>query len=990
MRKETTMKQPRILWMMVGAIFGVILPVQAAELKVPGQYSTIQAAINTASSGDTVLVADGTYTGEGNRDLDFKGKAITVKSQNGAAKCILDCQGSPENPHRGVHFHSSEDDRSILNGLTIQNGYAVTGESGGGLLCDQASPTILNCVITANTQGGTDDSQVSGGGGIACLQGASPVFQDCTISNNNVVVEAQATPIDWGLGGGIYCSTQASPRFIHCTIQENQVSTLSACGGGIYCGSNWNTPGEEARIALENCLITQNTAGGLTDSKETTISKGGGIFLMRGAGTLKKCLISGNQAVGSQEDSSGSGGGIYCFPALASTYGDLRIEHCVISQNSVQANGTGRVAYGGGLYGGNFILTNSIISANSAYGSVWDNGAVIAGGGLYISSIDTRDGAEIRDCTILGNSATITPPEGKDYEEALGGGIYCYWDVGNAFYGTQTGTIRNCTISENSALKGAGIYLRQQDKTILNCTLVANTIGSDSGNGGGLYVGYSGQYEIHLSLVNSLLNQNERIAVYVEKGIPSSLTLKNNLFEANPQGDYCVDGATVYTGADPLNGLPGCQDNLEGDPLWVRGRYGDYYLSQKAAGQSQDSPCVNAGSDTAVNLGFDQMFTRTDGGLDTGLVDLGRHYQTGSTAENYVLKTSVTGGHGTLSPASGFFPSNSVVSLQATPEAHYFVKKWSGTDQDASVAATNTVTMLMDRTVTVELEFGYQIQRRVEGQGSITTGISRTYFTPGEQATLYAVPKEGWMFDHWSGDLSGTSNPISFNVHSDMSVQAIFIKRSALLILKLGEGTISRTPSLSAYPANSRVTLTAVPASGWVFRKWSGDLDSSSPTVMILLDTDKSIQAEFVPDGSQSNRYGLSVFIAGKGSVSPFGGAFTRNSSVTLTATPEKGWRLVRWMGDLEAPTKTTAVTITMDRARTITAVFEEETSGTIVIPNTEEDTDEDPAEDIPAEDTDPAESVPADLLQSCTFPSAILVLTLLAGFVGLGFESRR
>jgi hypothetical protein len=203
----------------------------------------------------------------------------------------------------------------------------------------------------------------------------------------------------------------------------------------------------------------------------------------------------------------------------------------------------------------------------------------------------------------------------------------------------------------------------------------------------------------------------------------------------------------------------------------------------------------------------------------------------------------------------------------------------------------------------------------VEEQGSITTGINRTYFTPGKQATLYAVSQEVWMFDHWSGDLSGTSNPIHFTIHSDMSVQAVFIKRSALSILKLGEGTISRTQSLSAYPANSRVTL---------------------------------------------------------------------------TATPEKDWRFVRWMGDVEPPTKTTAVTLSMDRARTITAVFEEEASGTIVISNTDDDMDKYPTEDIPAENTAPVGSVPTDLLPSCTFPSAILVLALLAGFIGFRFDSRR
>ena len=59
-----------------------------------GDYTTIQAAIDDANDGDMVVVADGIYTGEGNRDIDFKGKAITVKSENGPEDCIVDCESS--------------------------------------------------------------------------------------------------------------------------------------------------------------------------------------------------------------------------------------------------------------------------------------------------------------------------------------------------------------------------------------------------------------------------------------------------------------------------------------------------------------------------------------------------------------------------------------------------------------------------------------------------------------------------------------------------------------------------------------------------------------------------------------------------------------------------------------------------------------------------------------------------------------------------------
>ena len=67
--------------------------------------------------------------------------------------------------------------------------------------------------------------------------------------------------------------------------------------------------------------------------------------------------------------------------------------------------------------------------------------------------------------------------------------------------------------------------------------------------------------------------------------------------------------------------------NTDANPIFVTGLLGGYYLSHTAAGQEATSPCVNAGSDTAANLGFDRLTTRSDGAWDTGVVDLGFHYK---------------------------------------------------------------------------------------------------------------------------------------------------------------------------------------------------------------------------------------------------------------------------------------------------------------------------------------------------------------------------
>jgi hypothetical protein len=91
-------------------------------------FPTIQAAIDAATDGDVIELTDGTFTGEGNRDIDYLGRAITIRSQSGNPEaCAIDCEGSETEPHRGFYFHSGEGLDSILDGVTITHGYAPGG-----------------------------------------------------------------------------------------------------------------------------------------------------------------------------------------------------------------------------------------------------------------------------------------------------------------------------------------------------------------------------------------------------------------------------------------------------------------------------------------------------------------------------------------------------------------------------------------------------------------------------------------------------------------------------------------------------------------------------------------------------------------------------------------------------------------------------------------------------------------------------------------------
>ncbi|MCH7871238.1 MAG: right-handed parallel beta-helix repeat-containing protein, partial [Planctomycetes bacterium] len=154
----------------------------ADTIRVPGDQPTIQAGIDAAVNGDVVLIADGVYTGTGNKNLDFAGKAITVRGENGRDNCIIDCEGDG----RAFYFHSGEGADSVVEGLTIRDGWVQEGSpgsaGGGGILCIGSSPTITGC--TFSRCNANDSLAEAVGGGISCDQGSDAIIRDCIFRDN--------------------------------------------------------------------------------------------------------------------------------------------------------------------------------------------------------------------------------------------------------------------------------------------------------------------------------------------------------------------------------------------------------------------------------------------------------------------------------------------------------------------------------------------------------------------------------------------------------------------------------------------------------------------------------------------------------------------------------------------------------------------------------------------------------------------------------------
>lgn len=94
-----------------------------------GDFPTIQEALLGVEDGDVIELTAGVFAGPGNRDIHFLGRVVTVRSRSGdPADVVIDCEGSPQDPHRGFNFEDEEERDTILEGVTIRNGYAI-GES---------------------------------------------------------------------------------------------------------------------------------------------------------------------------------------------------------------------------------------------------------------------------------------------------------------------------------------------------------------------------------------------------------------------------------------------------------------------------------------------------------------------------------------------------------------------------------------------------------------------------------------------------------------------------------------------------------------------------------------------------------------------------------------------------------------------------------------------------------------------------------------------
>jgi predicted outer membrane repeat protein len=532
---------------------------RAFAVTVPGDYPTIQAAIDAVPSGTTIDVQPGTYAEH--LLVDATARSLTIRGLAGAASTFIQ---PPPGSIGSIALVLNATGQIAFEGLTFQGGTGIDGQGGGAFAIGHSSSVaFVDCVFE-------DNSAPSGGGGT--IDDSVVLFETCSFRRNAAT----------GAGGAVVV-TDASATFRQCAFTGNQ----SVSGGGAILHTGNPEPHGVATLVVEDSTFDGNATGPLAPASDpaeggailvvdnavayivrTTIRNnaapnGGGIGVHRARVVLASSIVQGNHAQ-DPGGSGGVGGGIAANSNAAGVFQatDVTILDSVVRDNTASAGG-------GGIYAnGDFTCTEctpatasktalgvhaSLISGNSSGGSgggihvdrsaltlsschVLRNTAALGGGGLHVNEVST---ASVAGTAFARNAA------------GTGGAI-------NADNGAAVLTIRNSSMYDNSAGLGGALNIGDGNPA---AGYVSGVVQSSffTDNYGGEFLGY-------------------QIAERANCGGPAAPMLAYTGNHIQPPGSYFTGPGRIYTACGisigaldigVFNALPGNSGNDNGYPTFL-------------------------------------------------------------------------------------------------------------------------------------------------------------------------------------------------------------------------------------------------------------------------------------------------------------------------------------------------------------------------------------------------------------------------------------
>ena len=430
----------------------------AATIRVPGDVATIQAAIDQSANGDLILVAAGTYTVTS--PIDFRGRAITVRGEDGAASTILRFgQADIEGRASLVRFDGAEPREAVLEGFTLTEGRGLLVPVGNGrfnmrmggamFIGPLAEPTVVRCVFRSNT--------AHRGSAVFVDVDSHPTFEDCHFIDNSPDFSAFENSVAGFVVGGAILGLEDSEILV---VRGSFESNSSVTGGAVFAEQG-------SFFRFEGTQFLDNNAR----------MQGGAVAAQFSRLELVGCRFVRNSAMFSDDNSVffSSAGAVHWRSFDISA--NLLVDDCDFEEN---------VATGGGgamiIDSGNFRLVDETLA--TVTGSRFVRNRSAGHGGAITVQYESR-GVEISGSSFLGN-----------YAEARGGGIYVVYDsfysisdsvfVGNAadsggaIYddGASRGFLDHITVARNSAAEGGGVYFDERSTAVSNSVLWGNAGGN--------------------------------------------------------------------------------------------------------------------------------------------------------------------------------------------------------------------------------------------------------------------------------------------------------------------------------------------------------------------------------------------------------------------------------------------------------------------------------------------------------------------------------